>query len=163
MQLEEGEMSKLRARYVCESALAGFALELNFNQAVKVGKGEQAHGGNFREGILADVFEAFIGALYLDLGYYQVRSFIKRMIIPLIEDETKTFFIDYKTILQEQMQICSREILYEVVKQIGPAHDRKFTVRVKINGLNYGEGTASSKKKAEQAAAKKALSKKVVG
>jgi ribonuclease-3 len=161
MYLEEGKMTKLRASYVCESSLAEYAMTLGFNEYIKVGKGEEAHGGKLRKTILADVFEAFLGALYLDLGLNKVRKFIMKEIIPIIEDEKQSFFIDYKSILQELMQTNNSNVTYELVKQIGPSHNRKFTVMVKVNNINYGIGTASSKKKAEQEAAKNALSKRV--
>lgn len=157
--LEEGEMTKLRASFVCENALAEYALHLGFNQYLKLGKGEAAHGGKLRKTILADVFEAFLGALYLDQGLAQVRVFFETEIMPLIEDESKSFFIDYKSLLQELMQTENRNISYELIKQVGPAHKRKFTIMVKIDNVNYGIGIGTSKKKAEQEAAKQALTK----
>jgi len=160
--LEEGKMSKLRARYVCEKALSEYALSLNFNKYIKVGKGEKASGGQFKKAILADTFEAFIGALYLDQGLNQVKSFVKRVIIPIIEDNKIDFFYDYKSSLQELAQVHHHKIEYEVINQIGPSHNRKFTVIVKIDGFKYGVGIAKSKREAEQEAAKNALLKKIL-
>lgn len=160
-ELEEGKMSKLRARYVCEKALSEYALNLNFNKYIKVGKGEKASGGQFKRAILADAFEAFIGALYLDQGLDKVKSFINHIIIPIIENNKINFFYDYKSSLQELAQVHHHKIEYTVIKQSGPSHDKRFMVMVKIDGLKYGVGIAKSKREAEQEAAKNALLRRI--
>lgn len=160
--LEEGIMTKVRASYVCEDALYEFALELKLDQYVKVGKGEELSGGKLKKAILADVFEAFIGALYLDLGLDTVKNFLNEVLIKKIEAGNELFFNDYKSTLQELIQVNVKTIDYELVDQVGPPHDRIFTVAVKIDGIVYGIGTAKSKKEAEQTAAKDALSKRAL-
>ncbi len=155
----EGEMTKIRASYVCENALYQYSLKLNFNEYVKVGKGEESSGGKFRRAILADTFEAFIGAIYLDQGLNKVKQFINKVIIPIIEQEDVHYFEDYKSSFQELIQIDQKKIDYKVIKQFGPAHNRTFTVIVEVNGIKYGIGTAKTIKKAEQEAARDALEK----
>jgi ribonuclease-3 len=98
--LEEGEMTKLRASYVCEKALSEYALSLDFSKYIRVGKGEESSGGKFKRTILADTFEAFVGALYLDQGLIVVKDFIDKVVIPIIENDEIVFFNDYKSLLQ---------------------------------------------------------------
>lgn len=160
MHLDEGQMTKMRASYVCESALYQFALSLDFNEYVKVGKGEEQSGGKYRKAILADTFEAFIGAVYLDQGLNKVKAFFNKVIVPLLDnDSDNEFFRDYKSLLQELVQTTQKSVIYEIVDQTGPAHNKTFTVVVKVDGLNYGTGTAKTKKEAEQEAARDALAK----
>ena len=159
-QFEEGEMTRMRSTYVCENALYEYALSLNFSEYVKLGHGEEINGGKYRKTILADVFEAFIGAVYLDQGINKVKQIINEVVIPMIESENEYSFKDYKTILQELVQIDQRSVVYELIKEYGPPHDKTFTVAVKVDGIKYGEGTAKSKKEAEQAAAFDALQKR---
>lgn len=161
MDLEEGDMTKLRAAYVCENALYEYALSLNFNQYIKLGKGEESSGGKFRKTILADAFEAFVGAIYLDQGLNIAKRFVNETIISsMIEKET--FFKDYKSLFQEQIQIDNKSIEYIITEESGPAHDKSFTSVVKVEGIIYGKGAGQSKKEAEQNAAKNALEKKVI-
>ncbi len=155
----EGEMTKLRAHYVCENALYEYSLKLNFNEYIRLGKGEEESGGKYRKAIVADIFEAFIGALYLDKGIDVVRNFINQNVIPFIENNTLDFFSDYKSKLQELVQTDKRSLEYTVLDETGPAHDKTFTVVVKIDDIIYGKGIAHSKKEAEQEAAKDALRK----
>jgi ribonuclease-3 len=155
----EGQMTRMRASYVCENALYEYALSLEFNKYVRLGHGEKQSGGAFRKAILADVFEAFLGATYLDQGLDKVKEIINLAVIPLIEREDDYLFKDYKTMLQELVQIDKRTVVYELVKEIGPPHDKTFTVVVKVDGIVFGEGSAKSKKEAEQVAALDALKK----
>ncbi|MDD4644251.1 MAG: ribonuclease III, partial [Bacilli bacterium] len=140
LDLEEGQMTRMRAAYVCEEALYKYALSLNFNEYVKLGHGEEQNGGKFRKAILADVFEAFVGAIYLDLGLDKVREVIKQVVIPMIESEDEYFFKDYKTILQELVQIDQRAVVYELVREFVPPHNKTFTVAVKVDGIKFCEG-----------------------
>ena len=117
------------------------------------------NGGKYRKAIVADIFEAFIGALFLDKGFESVKKFIYEHIIPIIEKEHADFFKDYKSILQELVQTDKRTLHYEVIKEEGPAHNKIFTVEVRIDNIIYGKGAAHSKKEAEQLAAKDALKK----
>ncbi len=159
-QFEEGEMTRMRSTYVCENALYEYALSLNFSEYIKLGHGEEISGGKYRKTILADVFEAFIGAVYLDQGLDKVKEIINEVVLPMLESEDEYSFKDYKTILQELVQIEQRSVVYELVKEFGPPHNKTFTVVVKVDGIKYGEGTAKSKKEAEQAAAFNALQKR---
>ncbi len=156
---EEGKMTKLRAHYVCESALYEYSLRLGLNKYLLLGHGEEATGGRMRKAIVADIFESFTGAMFLDQGLDFVKNFIYSNIIPLIERKEVDFFSDYKSVLQELVQTERRSLEYVVVDEEGPAHNKMFTVEVKIDDIIYGKGTAHSKKKAEQEAAKDALKK----
>ncbi len=157
--VKEGDMTKLRASYVCENACFTYASDLGFSEFIKVGHGEELEGGRYKKVILADIFEAFMGAIYLDLGYETVRGVILNVIVPYIEDPEVVFFSDYKSSLQEYIQTEQQELKYELVREDGPAHNKQFTVEVKVDGIIYGVGTAHSKKEAEQEAAKSALDK----
>ena len=155
----EGEMTKLRAHYVCENALYEYAIRLGLNEYILLGKGEAESGGKNRKAIVADVFESFIAALFLDQGIEVVKKFIYKHIIPLIERKEIDFFSDYKSILQELVQTDKRSLSYVIVDEQGPSHNKTFTVNVVIDNIVYGTGIAHSKKEAEQEAAKDALKK----
>lgn len=156
---EEGVMTKLRAKYVCEDALYEYSLKLHLNEYLLLGHGEEENGGRMRKAIVADIFEAFIGAMFLDLGLEYVKEFIYCHIIPLIEKHEIQFDNDYKSLLQELVQTDKRSLEYVVVKESGPAHNKEFKVIAKIDDIIYGEGIAHSKKEAEQKAAQDALKK----
>ena len=156
---EEGVMTKLRAKYVCEDANYEYAKRLNLNKYLRLGHGEEENGGRYRKAIVADIFEAFIGAMYLDLGFDIVKDFIYNNVIPLIENKEIEFDNDYKSLLQELVQTDKRSLEYVVVDEFGPAHNKTFKVIVKIDDIIYGEGIAHSKKEAEQQAAHDALKK----
>lgn len=156
---DEGEMTKVRASYVCENALYEYATNLGLNRYIKVGHGEEKEGGKYKKAIVADIFEALIGAIYLDLGYATARRTVLNIIVPYIEDPNVTFFSDYKSSLQEYVQTTQQSLIYDLVSEDGPAHDRTFTVEVRIDDIVYGTGVGSTKKEAEQEAAKVALNK----
>ena len=153
--LEEGTMTKMRANFVCEKACATYARDLDFINEIKLGNNEEVN-----DTILADVFEAFIGALYLDKGFELTFKTIIKIIIPYIEKEIN-FLRDYKSELQEKVQTVKKSVIYEIIEETGPSHNKKFTSIVKVDGLVLGKGTGSSKKISEQEAAKDALSKEV--
>lgn len=157
---EEGVMTKMRSHYVCEDALYEYSLKLGLNEHLLLGNGELETGGKFRKAIVADIFESFIGALYLDKGINEAKDFIKENVIKVIENNEISFFEDYKSKLQELVQTDKRSLQYIVVSEDGPAHNKTFTVEVKIDEIIYGKGIAHSKKEAEQLAAKDALSKR---
>lgn len=159
MNFKEGDMTKLRASYVCENALVEYARDLNLSDYIKVGHGEEADGGRYKKVIQADIFEALMGAIYLDLGYDVVKKVILDIIVPYIEDPNIVFFSDYKSALQECVQTEQRNLIYELENEEGPSHNKTFTIVVKIDNIVYGRGVAASKKEAEQEAAKSALSK----
>lgn len=156
---DEGKMTKIRAHYVCEEALYTYSLKLHLNEELLLGKGEEESGGKYRKAIVADIFEAFIGALYLDQGMEVVNQFLKTYMVPVIENHELDFIEDYKSKLQEFVQTDKKSLEYIVTKEEGPAHNKTFTVEVRIDQIRYGVGTAHSKKEAEQNAAKDALQK----
>ena len=152
-------MTKVRASYVCENALYEYATNLGLNKYIKVGHGEEKEGGKYKKAIVADIFEALMGAIYIDLGYATARRTVLNIIVPYIENPDITFFSDYKSALQEYVQTEQKSLFYELVEESGPAHDRTFKVEVKIDGISYGTGVGGSKKEAEQEAAREAINK----
>ena len=152
---DEGDMTKTRANYVCENANYEYMNKIGLIKYIKVGNGEVS---DVKKAIVADIFEAFIGAIYLDQGFPKVQDFILKIITPYINNKTY-FFNDYKSILQEAVQTERRSLVYELVDERGPDHDKKFTIAVRIDNIIYGKGTASSKKEACQLAAKDTLEK----
>ena len=162
LNIKEGDMTKLRASYVCENALYEYSTDLGLSEYIKVGHGEEIDGGRFKKVILADIFEALMGAIYLDLGFETVKRVILNVTVPYIENPKVVFFSDYKSALQEYVQTEQRSLVYNVIGEEGPAHNKRFTVEVKIDDIVFGTGKAGSKKEAEQEAAKNALSKLVI-
>ena len=151
--MPEGRMSKQRAALVCEDALAGYSKEIQLGDFMLLGKGEEATGGRNRPSILADAFEALIGAIFLYGGMDNAKRFVRRFL-----DVAHTSLKDYKTLLQEIIQKNPGERLsYVVIGESGPDHDKVFNVEVHLNSNVIGKGTGKSKKQAEQAAAKEAL------
>jgi len=157
--ISEGEMTKIRAHYVCETALYEYSIKLGLNEYLKLGKGEAESGGKYRKAIVSDIFESFLGALYLDQGIDVARKFFNKNVISYIENHEIDFFDDYKSALQEYVQTDKRSLEYKLINESGPAHNKEFTVEVVIDDITYGVGTAHSKKAAEQEAAKDALAK----
>ena len=156
----EGDLSKLRSMIVREESLAGFARDCQFDHFIKLGRGEEKSGGRNRDTILGDLFEAFLGALLLDKGVEAVKSFLYQVMIPKVEAGDFERVTDYKTKLQELLQINGDvEIAYQVVSETEPAHAKNFEVAVLINGRKSGQGQGRSKKLAEQEAAKNAFEK----
>lgn len=156
--MKEGNLSKLRAQIVCEESLSALAKETKLDQFVLLGKGEEKSGGRNRPALLCDLFEAFIGALYLDKGYEEAATFLEKVIIPKIKKEHYSIFDDYKTALQEKLQVNGDvKIEYVVEGTTGPSHDKLFHVLVIINGQVAGKGSGRSKKNAEQEAASIAI------
>jgi ribonuclease III len=154
----EGDLSKLRAMIVREESLAGFARDCQFDQFIKLGKGEEKSGGRNRDTILGDAFEAFLGALLLDKNLARVKDFIYQVMIPKVEAGDFEMIKDYKTHLQELLQVNGDvDIRYQVISEIGPAHDKMFQVEVLVEGKSLGTGQGRSKKLAEQEAAKNAV------
>lgn len=156
--MPEGEMTKLRASLVCEPTLAYIArTELDLPKYILLGKGEENTGGRDRDSIISDVFEAIIGALYLDGGFSPAKEFIRKYV--LTDMDRKIEFVDSKTRLQEKTQAMSKQLEYRLIDESGPAHDRVYTMEVCISGEPYGQGSAKTKKNAEQKAAYEALKK----
>jgi ribonuclease III len=158
--MSEGELTKLRASIVCEPSLVKFANQLSFGEYVLLGKGEENTGGRTRPALLADVFEAFIGALYLDQGITVVEQFLEKYVYPKIESGGFSSVNDFKSQLQEFVQrVGSVMIEYHIIQEKGPAHNREFTSEVRLDGQLLGTGYGRSKKEAEQNAAEEALKK----
>lgn len=156
--LEEGKMTKLRANYVCENACFTYSESLGLSKYIKVSIGEEKDGGRHKPVILADIFEALMGSIYLDLGFEMVKNVVLSIIIPYIEKDT-LFLLDYKSKLQEFVQTDKRTVKYELINEKGPDHSKTFTMIVKVDDIVYGKGIGNSKKQAEQEAAKDALLK----
>ena len=156
--LSEGELSKMRASMVCEPALAFCANNLELGEFILLGKGEDASGGRRRDSILSDVFEAIIGAIYLDGGFEAAKKHINRFVMDGIGE--RTLFIDSKSLLQEEIQKTpGSTIRYELTGESGPEHDKLFTVALLINEVKKAEASGHSKKNAEQKAAYEVLKK----
>lgn len=154
--LPEGVMTRMRARYVCEEALATYAKDLKFESDIKLGGSEKETGPN--DTIMADVFEAFIAATYLDKGL----EFTKEMVLKIVTkyiNKNIDFLHDYKSTLQELVQTDKKSVTYEIISETGPSHNKTFVCQVKVDGIVLGTGEGGSKKAAEQEAAKIALSK----
>jgi len=159
-QMSEGELTKLRAAIVCEPSLVMFAHALSFGELVLLGKGEELTGGRTRPSLLADAFEAFIGALYLDQGMEAVVQFLGKTMFPKIREGAFSHVMDYKSQLQELVQRDGSGVLeYKILQEKGPAHNKEFVSRVSLNGEELGVGVGRSKKEAEQRAAQMALAK----
>lgn len=157
--LPEGKLSRLRAELVCEQSLHAVALELRLGDYLRLGKGEEHSGGRERPSILADAVEAVIAAMFLDGGLQPAKTFILSKILTGLDEGMIHHVADYKTELQEQIQKkADQHLRYELVDQSGPDHMKRFTMAVFLNDAEIGRGEGRSKKEAEQAAAKAALS-----
>ena len=154
----EGELTKLRAAIVCEKSLDVMANKIGLGQYLRLGHGEELTGGRTRPSIIADAFEALIAAIYLDSGIESARKFVLPFVTGMLEHEDSLSFKDYKTILQEIIQQNPEEkLVYKLVGEKGPDHDKRFLVDVMLNSNVIGRGEGRSKKNAEQMAAKEAL------
>ena len=154
----EGEMTKIRANYVCEKALATYSKKMGIDRYIRLGHGQI---NNLNDTIIADVFEAVAAAVYLDQGYEVVKKYLQDIIVPFI-NEGWDFNTDYKTKLQEAVQTNKKSLEYVLIREYGEAHDKTFEMAVKIDNIIYGKGIGKSKKEAEQNAALDALNKSVV-
>ncbi len=153
----EGELTRMRADMVCEVSLARVANKLELGQHMLLGHGEEQGGGRERASILADAVESVIAACFLDGGMEPARSFIDRFILCNVPEQ-RMRNADYKTELQELIQQQKNQVLsYELTGEFGPDHDKRFQVRVLLNGTPIGSGEGTSKKRAEQDAARNAL------
>ena len=159
LTVPEGMLSKLRSKFVCEDTLYGFAKKIRLGDKIKLGKGEEAEGGRDRKSILADAFEAVIAAIYLDGGLESAREFILKFLpSPDTIRSGKIVLGEYKTELPELIQSHPEEsVCYEICGESGEAHRRVFTANVLLNGQVIGTGSGTTKKEAEQQAAKEAL------
>ena len=155
----EGELTRMRADMVCETSLAAIAARLNLGDHLLLGHGEERFGGRNRASILADAVESVIAAAFLDGGMEAARGIITRFVLCDVPTE-RLHNTDYKTALQELVQQKKNQVLcYRLVGESGPDHDKSFTAQVLLNDQIVGEGVGSSKKRAEQDAARVALEK----
>jgi len=152
----EGDLTSFRAALVRTDSLAQIAKELGLGEHMRLSRGEEDSGGREKDYLLANTFEAVLGAIYLDSGYEDCVQFVHRVLLPKIEDIVKhRLDIDNKTKIQELAQsIYKSTPTYEVTDEQGPDHDKIFTVVVKIDNKIVGEGKGSSKQRAEEQAAK---------
>jgi ribonuclease-3 len=155
----EGVLTKSRAAVVCEPALAKAAEVLELGKCLLIGKGEERSGGRERPSILADAFEALVGAIYLDMGIDKARAFILNQLDGAVQAVTTGGVAgDYKSELQELVQQEGDNLLaYQILQEEGPDHDKVFTAGVKYRGQLWGIGKGRTKKEAEQAAAQEAM------
>lgn len=158
--LPEGKMSKLRATYVCENANAKYAQVLGIDQLLLLGRGEEQSGGRKKDAVINDAFESFLGAVYLSNGIGDVKKILEKIVFPHIKANDQIEFVDYKSRLQEYVQSETRSnLVYELIKKEGTSNEPTFTRAVLLEGIVLGIGQGRSKKEADQAAAKDALSK----
>jgi ribonuclease-3 len=155
----EGDLTKRRAKHVCESALVEYAKACNLKKYLFLGKGEEKSNGRDRVALQADAFEALIGAVYVDKGLAETYKIFDKIVIPVMNDDTEDNFVDYKSYLQELVQSDKRSLEYRILSESGPSHDKVFTTRVYMDEILMGEGIGKSKKEAEQNAAEMALKK----
>ncbi len=159
-RLHEGKMTTIRAQTVCEQTLARLNLQLGWYNFLRLGVGEEKSGGRQRPSILADHFEACIGAVYLDMGYGAAKKILDEYMKPLITASKPEDVTDFKTQLQEYVQTDNRQtIQYRLLEETGPSNAPVFRMGVFLDDICMGEGESSTKKKAEQKAAKEALRK----
>ena len=154
---DQGEMTKSRAHFVRKEALVIYAEKIDLKKHILLGKGEQQKGAN--NAITADAFEGLFGAIYLDQGYDKSKQVFENLVLKHLNEVLKEDY-DYKTRLQEDMQVDKRTIEYKITKETGPAHDKEFEAKVYVDGIMYGVGIGKKKQEAEQNAAKEALEKK---
>ncbi len=156
----EGVLTKKRAQDVCESSLYDYAMSFDLGDYLLLGKGEDKNGGRHKPALLADAFEAFIGAIFLDRGFEEVYKVLDKVVFPVIRKTMKMEDNDYKSKLQELVQSDRRTLDYVIISETGPAHDREFVARVYMDKvIIMGEGKGKTKKEAEQNAAKMTLDK----
>ncbi len=157
-QCPEGDLTKMRATVVCENTLARKARQINLGSFLLLGKGEEMTGGRDRASILADVFEAVTGALYLTAGLETARQFVQTLLGEEIDHLVPGEYGDFKTHLQEIVQRDFEEnVTYHILHESGPDHDKRFVAGVFLQRKLLAEGTGRSKKEAEQNAARIAL------
>ena len=153
----EGELTRMRADMVCEKTLADVANGIGLGNHLLLGHGEERFGGRCRDSILADAMESVIAACFLDGGLSAALGIVRRFILVKVP-VSKLHNVDYKTLLQELVQQKKNQILnYELIGESGPDHDKRFDVEVSLNGSVVGTGFGTSKKRAEQEAARAAI------
>lgn len=162
-EMDQGYMSKLRSYLVCSKSLANYSRKYHIDDYIRIGHSITREQLTKSDKILEDVFEAFIGALYLDQDIGVTYRIVEQILYEDIKQTKIDDIIDAKTRLQEEIQSEYREaVRYELIDEFGPPHDRTFVSQVVFNGIVLGKGQGKSKKAAEEAAARDALSKRSV-
>ncbi len=158
-RMPEGELTRLRANLVCEKSLCALSRELGIGEHLLLGRGEDKNGGRERDSILADAFESVLAAIYIDGGMEAAKNHVLNTVLRDLKiNFDEDAFKDYKTTLQEIIQRNPEEsVIYTLIDETGPDHDKQFTVAVKLNSNVIGTGVGKSKKQAEQMAARQAL------
>ncbi|MBI5582802.1 MAG: ribonuclease III [Deltaproteobacteria bacterium] len=159
-ELDEGELSRMRAGLVNESQFRKLAEKLGLGKCLRLGRGEEKSGGREKGSLLADAFEALLGAIYLEAGYEAAFRVTETLLTPVLRSSRAGLLrgFDFKTELQEYCQGRYKKTPdYEVLKEEGPDHRKLFYVKVRLAGLDIGQGQGRSKKAAEQEAARAAL------
>lgn len=159
--LPEGELSKMRAAIVCEQTICNCALALNLGECLLLGKGEEQNGGRHKVSLISDMFEAIVGAIYIDGGLNSAQDFLLRTLKNYLDNNDNIcLFFDYKTSLQEILQKQGTvKIEYETDNEYGPEHDKTFEASIRVDGHIIGKGKGKTKKEAEQDAARNAINK----
>lgn len=154
---EEGKLTKLRANYVCQTALIYYSHELGLDEHIKISLDENISENEILS-ITADVFESFLGAIYLDQGMEFAKDYISKIIFKYIDDE-KVFFHDYKSAMKEYGDAEEVSVEYEIIEEYGVPHDKTFVTAILVDGKEMGRGKGKNKKESEQIAAKEAMEK----
>ncbi len=158
-QFNEGDLTKKRAKHVCEAALVTYAKACNLKKYLFLGVGEEKSAGRNRVSLQADAFEALIGAVYIDKGLDETYKIFNKVVITSMKEDRDDDFVDYKSYLQELVQSDKRTLEYKVISESGPSHNKIFSTRVYMDEILMGEGIGKSKKEAEQNSAEMALKK----
>jgi len=156
-QLTEGQLTRMRSNFVCKKALYTYSMELGLDNHIQIGSSLKLTKREI-DSVISDVFESFIGAIYLDQGLDKAKEFLFNSVIPHV-DNKDVFFYDHKSELKELCDQMGVEIIYELVKEEGKPHNKLFTMTAVINSKMYGNGSGGSKKEAEQNAAKLTIEK----
>lgn len=157
--ISEGDLTKVRAKLICESSFAWAGRSLGLEKFILLGRGEENSGGRKRDSLIADAFEALCGAIYLDSNFNTIKSFLTNRYSSKVKEFIKTVkVVDFKTQLQELVQKNrAGKIKYKLIKTAGPDHEKTFFIELYIGEKLLGKGTGKSKKEAEQKAAQCAL------
>ena len=161
-EYEEGKLTKLRSNYVCQSALIFYSHELGLTDYLRVSEEESGLTKNEILSITADIFESFLGAIFIDQGMDFAKEFIAENIFKYV-DEEKIFFRDYKSAMKEYGDAEEVEVTYKLIKEMGVPHDKIFLISIYIDGEEIGVGKGKNKKEGEQAASKVALERLNIG
>ncbi|WP_064613438.1 ribonuclease III [Streptobacillus moniliformis] len=161
LKSNEGELSKIKSQIISETVFSTISRDLNLGNYIFLSNGENMSGGRERNSVLGDVFEAMVGAIYLDSDYATTRDFVLKLLESKINNLDKIEWVsDYKSALQEITQLKYKVTpIYTVLSEIGPDHDKTFEIEVRVEERLYGKGVAKSKKMAEKIAAKQAIEK----